>query len=156
MASKWHLQALGNGMGRSIEFGMLFGAILPPTWVPLGSLWASVGPHWAILATPEPHWPPFDPNFDPIGPMSASRTPHSSPFELHSCPRSAERQIVAQIFPVPKFWDAKTRENKRFFSVSFCLGRQHLVSIALFSHFSATPVCVYVWRNVKTGFHAPR
>ena len=51
VASKWHLQAIGNGMDRSIDFGMHLGAILPPTWVPLGSIWASVGPHWA------PSWP---------------------------------------------------------------------------------------------------
>ena len=36
---------------------------------------------------------------------------------------------VAQIFRVPKFWDGKTRENKRFLSVSFFGGRQKLDQI---------------------------
>ena len=61
-----------------------FAPHLGPIRLHVGFGWASLGP---ILATPEPHWPPCDPNFDPIGPMSTSRTPHSDPFELHSRPR---------------------------------------------------------------------
>ena len=69
VASKWHLQAIGNGMDRSIDFGMHLGAILPPTWVPFGSIWASVGPHWAPswphLGLIKPHLPQIS---TPLGP----------------------------------------------------------------------------------------
>ena len=63
----------GNGMGRSIDFGMLFGAILPPTWVPLGSMWASVGPHWA------PSWP----HLSLIGPHLTQILTPLGPCQLH-------------------------------------------------------------------------
>ena len=62
VASKWHLHAPGNGMDRSIDFGMHSVAILPTTWAPLGSIWASLGPHWA------PSWPPRP----PVGNFSSS------------------------------------------------------------------------------------
>ena len=71
-----------------------FAPHLGPIGLHVGFGWASLGP---ILATPEPHWPPFDPNFDPIGPMSASRTPHSGPFELHSCPRGPFEHHLSSI-----------------------------------------------------------
>ena len=41
------LAGIGNEMDRSIDFGMHLQPILPPTWVPLGAIWASLKPHWA-------------------------------------------------------------------------------------------------------------
>ena len=62
VVSKWHLQAIGIGMDRSIDFGMHSAVLLPPTWAPLGSIWASLGRHWA------PSWPPRP----PVGNFSSS------------------------------------------------------------------------------------
>ena len=64
-------------------FGSHFAPHLGPIGLHLGFTWASLGP---ILATPGRHWAPFALNFDPIGAMPASRTPHSAPFELHLGP----------------------------------------------------------------------
>ena len=42
VASKWHLQAIGNGMDQSSDFGMRSRAVGTPTCAALGSIWASL------------------------------------------------------------------------------------------------------------------
>ena len=67
------LAGIGNEMDRSIAFGMHLKAILPPTWVPLGSVWASLKPHWA------PSWP----HLSLIGLHLPQISTPFSPYQLH-------------------------------------------------------------------------
>ena len=95
-----------------------FAPHLGPIRLHVGFGWASLGP---ILATPEPHWPPFDPNCDPIGPMSASRTPHSGSFALYSCPRGPFEHHLSSVSDpcwlhldhicIPFYADRQTRSH---------------------------------------------
>ena len=74
---------------------------------------------------------------------------------------SAERKNccrVAQIFRVPKFWDGKTRENKRFCFVSFFGGRQKWLPYTPVGAESGaiairtgTPACRWVLNGTQPG-----
>ena len=80
------------------------------------------------LATPESHWARFAPNFDPIWPMSASRTPHSAYLSSIRAPAQLKAHAWLRFLP-SQFLGRQNPYFVAVFFVPFFWGRQKLASV---------------------------